>query len=168
MATATKQDLEARIAELEAQLASAQPAISNNVALVGMLRAVKPLQSDNPDAKFQVEAILTNNAQDKRGSETVNIDLPFDGIIASDNGDGPLATQLLELAQRRWVLVRVEGFWTPRGRVEYRNGYLKADGKQLRVRSLQVLKSAPVEANETVATPAEPFSQEPSSEAIPF
>ncbi len=166
MATAiTKSSLEARIAELEAQLAATPVANDNQVVLVGMLRAVKPLESKNPDAKFQATAILTNNSRELVNGGETRVDLPFDGIIASDNGNGPLATQLLEIARTtRWARVRVTGFWVRRGEIQLRNGYLNATGKQLRLQSIQVLNSEPADEPMLDAPLATPFAEGPTDE----
>lgn len=170
MATAmNKSELEARVAQLEAQLADTSDANPSQVVLVGMLRAVKPLESKNPDAKFQVTAILTNNSKELVNGGETRVDLPIDGIIASDNGNGPLASQLMEIARTtRWARVRVGGFWVRRGEIQIRNGYLNATGKQLRVQSLQVLNSEPSDEpiipDELIA----PYEAEPTDEAINF
>ena len=166
MATAiTKTDLEARIAELEAILATSSAANENQVALVGMLRAVKPLESKNPEAKFQVTAILTNNSRELVNGGETRVDLPFDGLIASDNGNGPLATQLMEIARTtRWARVRVTGFWVRRGEIQLRNGYLNATGKQLRLQAIQVLNSEPADEPVLDAPIVEPFADGPTSE----
>ena len=166
MATAiTKTDLEARIAELEAILATSSAANENQVALVGMLKAVKPLESKNPEAKFQVTAILTNNSRELVNGGETRVDLPFDGLIASDNGNGPLATQLMEIARTtRWARVRVTGFWVRRGEIQLRNGYLNATGKQLRLQAIQVLNSEPADEPVLDAPIVEPFADGPTSE----
>ena len=169
MATAiTKSDLEARIAELEAQLAATPVANDNQVVLVGMLRAVKPLESKNPE-KFQATAILTNNSRELVNGGETRVDLPFDGIIASDNGNGPLATQLLDIARStRWARVRVTGFWVRRGEIQLRNGYLNATGKQLRLQSIQVLNSEPADEPMLDVPLATPFAEGPTDEEPSF
>jgi hypothetical protein len=166
MATAiTKTDLEARIAELEAILATSSAANENQVVLVGMLRAVKPIESKNPEAKFQVTAILTNNARELINGQETRVDLPVDGLIASDNGNGPLATQLLDIARStRWARVRVTGFWVRRGEIELRNSYLNATGKQLRLQSISVLNSEPADQPALDAPIAAPFADGPTGE----
>lgn len=167
-ATNTKADLEARIAELESQLnaSNGDPRANDQVVLTGFLKTVKPLESSNPNAKFQVTAILTNSIRESVNGEEKRVNLPIDGIIASDNGNGPLASQLLELSQStRWARVRVAGFWVRRGEVQLRNGYLGAEAKQLRVQAITVLSAQ--ELDEAHA-PQQPFSTEPTSEEVPF
>jgi hypothetical protein len=163
-----KSELEARNAELEALLANSPDLKLDQVVLVGMLRAVKPLESQNPNAKFQVTAILTNNTRETINGNEQRVDLPIDGIIASDNGNGPLATQLLELARtNKWARVRVGGFWVRRGEIQIRNGYMSSTGKHLRVQSLQVLNAEPLDEPVLEAPVVEAFA-EPTSEEINF
>ena len=146
-ASADTSALELRIAELEA-------ALKPQAQITGFLRNVQDITSDRPGAKISATAILSNSDRQTVGGREVQVDLPVDGLIATDNGQ-PLASQLLELARvNKWTRVRIGGFWVSRGDVSIRGGYLKAAGKQLRVQSITVLGSAPAEQPTPVAAPA--------------
>lgn len=161
MAIATKADLEARIAELETQLAasSGDPKTAGMVRLVGMLKAVKDIS--RPDGgKFTISAILTNSTRDNRGGQEVNVDLPIDSIIATDNGV-PIATEIFSLANNtEWARVAISGYWTVYGEITRNDrGYPVAQRRQLRAQRIEVLNSAPLSAA--------PFA-EPTSEDVAF
>ena len=166
MAIATKADLEARIAELETQLAasSGDPKAAGMVRLVGMLKAVKDIS--RPDGKLTVSAILTNSTRDNRGGHEVNVDLPIDSIIATDNGV-PIATEILSIANNTdWARVAISGYWTVYGEItRNERGYPIAQRRQLRAQRIEVLNSAP---NGPEFKPEAPFSAEPTSEDVPF
>lgn len=168
MATATKADLEARIAELEQQLAasSGDPKATGMVRLVGMLKAVKDIS--RPDGgKFTVSAILTNSTRDNRGGKEVNVDLPIDAIIATDNGV-PIASEIYSIANNTdWARVAISGYWTIFGDVSRNDrGYPVAHRRQLRAQRIEVLNSQPI--GPEFARPEAPFSAEPTGEEVPF
>ena len=76
----------------------------------------------------------------------INIDLPVDNFIASDNGV-LLANELLELQAKysekgKWVKVAMKGFWVPSSSPQLINGYMKAQYKALRVKSFKVISSS--------------------------
>lgn len=167
MATATtKADLEARVAELEAQLAasSGDPKTAGMVRLVGMLKAVKDIS--RPDSgKLTVSAILTNSTRENRGGKEVNVDLPIDSIIATDNGV-PIASEILAIANNtEWARVAISGYWNIYGDITRNDrGYPVAHRRQLRAQRIEVLNHQPVGPefqNEA------PFA-EPTSEEVPF
>ena len=163
MATATtKANLEARIAELETQLAasSGDPKAAGMVRLVGMLKAVKDIS--RPDGKLTVCGMLTNSTRDNRGGQEVNVDLPIDSIIATDNGV-PIATEILSIANNtEWARVAISGYWTVYGEIT-RNGkgYPVAERRQLRAQRIEVLNSQPIGPKPQNEAPfAEPTSEE--------
>jgi len=166
MATATKADLEARIAELEEQLAASttDPRSAGMVRLVGMLKAVKDIS--RPDGKLTVCAILTNSTRDNRGGQEVNVDLPIDSIIATDNGV-PIATEILSIAgNTEWARVAISGYWTVYGEITRNDrGYPVANRRQLRAQRIEVLNSAPIGPEFKHEAP---FSAGPTSEEVPF
>lgn len=162
MAIATKASLEARIAELETQLAASNgdPKTAGMVRLVGMLKAVKDIS--RPDGKLTVCAILTNSTRDNRGGQEVNVDLPIDSIIATDNGV-PIATEIFSIANNtEWARVAISGYWTVYGEISRNDrGYPVAHRRQLRAQRIEVLNSAPLSsAPQTDAPFAEPTSEE--------
>lgn len=162
MATATKADLEARISELETQLAasSGDPKAAGMVRLVGMLKAVKDIS--RPDGKLTVSAILTNSTRDNRGGQEVNVDLPIDSIIATDNGV-PIATEILSIANNtEWARVAISGYWTVYGEISRNDrGYPVAHRRQLRAQRIEVLNSQPIGPEFQNEAPfAEPTSEE--------
>ena len=162
MAIATKADLEARIAELETQLAasSGDPKAAGMVRLVGMLKAVKDIS--RPDGKLTISAILTNSTRDNRGGQEVNVDLPIDSIIATDNGV-PIATEILSIANNTdWARVAISGYWTVYGEISRNDrGYPVAQRRQLRAQRIEVLNSAPIGPELQAEAPfAEPTSEE--------
>ncbi len=162
MAIATKADLEARIAELETQLAasSGDPKAAGMVRLVGMLKAVKDIS--RPDGKLTVSAILTNSTRDNRGGQEVNVDLPIDSIIATDNGV-PIATEILSIANNtEWARVAISGYWTVYGEItRNERGYPIAQRRQLRAQRVEVLNSQPIGPEFQNEAPfAEPTSEE--------
>ena len=162
MATATKADLEARISELETQLAasSGDPKAAGMVRLVGMLKAVKDIS--RPDGKLTVCAILTNSTRDNRGGQEVNVDLPIDSIIATDNGV-PIATEILSIANNtEWARVAISGYWTVYGEISRNDrGYPVAHRRQLRAQRIEVLNSQPIGPEFQNEAPfAEPTSEE--------
>jgi hypothetical protein len=172
----TKADLQARVEELEAILASAPATPSaasdgraDQVVLVGFLRGVSELPSERENAKFQVTGILTNSTKETINGQQARVDLPVDGFIASDNGNGPLATELLEIARTtKWARVALRGFWTRRGEIQLRGGYLHSTGKQLRVQAIEVLAVEPLaEPMPEPTAPAAPFA-EPTDEPVVF
>lgn len=166
MATATKANLEARIAELETQLAASttDPRAAGMVRLVGMLKAVKDISRF--DGKRTACAILTNSATERRGEQEIRVDLPVDSIIATDNGT-PIASEILDIAANTdWARVAISGYWTVYGEVtRNERGYPVAHRRQLRAQRIEVLNFAP--AGEAPA-PQAPFSCEPTSEEVPF
>jgi len=163
MANATKADLEARIAELEAQLSASSsttdPREAGMVRLVGMLKAVKDIS--RPDGKFTVCAILTNSTTDNRGGQEIRIDLPIDSIIATDNGVR-IASDIYAIAgNTEWARVAISGYWTVFGEVTRNDrGYPVAHRRQLRAQRIEVLNAKHVEVEA-------PFA-EPTSEEIAF
>lgn len=169
MAVATKADLEARIAELEEQLAASttDPRTAGMVRLVGMLKAVKDIS--RPDGKRTVCAILTNSTTDNRGGKEIKVDLPIDSIIATDNGV-PIASNIWAIAQgTEWARVAISGYWTVFGDVTRNDrGYPVAHRRQLRAQRIEVLNAQPFgEPAQPEEQPA-PFAAEPTSEEIPF
>lgn len=169
MTTATKADLLARVAELEAQLAAStqpDPRTAGMTRLVGLLKATKEITSNRPGAKRSACAILVNEARERTpDGREFGVDLPVDAIIATDNGS-PLASQLLELAEADWARVAVTGFWVPFGELT-RNarGYAVCERRQLRVTAIELLNRGDYQRQ--TEAPA-PFSAEPTSEALPF
>ena len=169
MATATKADLEARIAELESQLAAqpADPKAAGMTRLVGMLKAVKDIT--RPDGKRTVCAILTNSASERRGEQELRVDLPIDSIIATDNGV-PIASEILSVANNtEWARVAISGYWTTYGEIVRNDrGYPVCQRRQLRAQRIEVLNSAPA-AELPIAEPIdEPFGQDPTLDELPF
>jgi len=168
MANATKADLEARIAELEAQLAASSsttdPREAGMVRLVGMLKAVKNIS--RPDGKFTVCAILTNSTTDNRGGQETRIDLPFDSVIATDNGV-KIASDIFSISgNTEWARVAISGYWTVFGEVTRNDrGYPVAHRRQLRAQRIEVLNAKPIDA-EPAITPE--VMAEPTSEEIAF
>ena len=168
MATATtKADLLARVAELEAQLATStsDPRDANMTRLVGMLKAVKDIT--RPDStKRTVSAILVNSTNDRRNGTEIEVDLPFDSIIATDNGIA-IASDILALANNtRWARVAISGYWTTFGEITRNDrGYPVCHRRQLRAMKLEVLNYAPHAEPESFELP---FSAEPTSEEVPF
>lgn len=167
MATATKADLEARVAELEAQLAAStsDPRAAGMTRLVGMLKAVKVISRPDSD-RLAVSAILVNSTRDRQGEREITVDLPIDSIIATDNGT-PIANDILSVAgNTEWARVAISGYWTTFGEItRNQRGYPVCHRRQLRAQKIEVLNSAPI------AEPAPleaPFSAEPSSEEVPF
>lgn len=135
-----QQELSAKAAELKAY----------NVVITGLLKAVKELESTNPEGKPQVVGILSHNDRRNVNGTDMTVDLPPDGWIASNNGQ-PLADQLLTIARTtRWARVRLSGFWATQGESVLRGNYLKCDRKQLRVQAIEVLSSAPIEPQDEV------------------
>ena len=161
MANATKADLEARIAELEAQLTASttDPREAGMVRLVGMLKAVKDIS--RPDGKFTVCAILTNSTTDNRGGQETRIDLPIDSIIATDNGVR-IASDIYAIAgNTEWARVAISGYWTVFGEVTRNDrGYPVAHRRQLRAQRIEVLNAKHIEVEAPLA--------EPTSEETPF
>jgi hypothetical protein len=173
MATATKATLEARIAELEAQLAaptsSTDPREAGMVRLVGMLKAVKDIS--RPDGKFTVCAILTNSTTERRGSEEIRVDLPLDSIIATDNGVN-IASDIYAIAQNtEWARVAISGYWTVFGDISRNDrGYPVAHRRQLRAQKIEVLNARHIEVEASPEPEPQfeaPFT-EPTSEEVPF
>lgn len=167
MATVTKADLEARVAELEAQLAasSSDPRAAGMTRLVGMLKAVKDVSSVE-SGKLSVSALLTNSTRQLIRGREVTVDLPLDAIIATDNGS-PIASDILAIANNtEWARVAISGYWTSFGEItSNERGYPVARRRQLRAMRVEVLNSAPLEAAPQTELP---FSSEPTSEEVPF
>lgn len=169
VAAPQQQELDtASVAAPEQQTPEPQPQRADDrVYLVGFLKAVKEVVSDNPDAKYQVTAILTNSVKEKINGRENRVELPIDGIIASNNGK-LLASDLMDIARTtEWARVRIGGFWTTRGGVQIVNGYLKAAGRQLRVQSIEVLSSMPLESEPEPFVPEEP-TWDPSDDEPAF
>lgn len=177
MTTATKADLQARIQELEAQLA-VRPTVTtpDDIAgrdqrLVGLLKGVK--QINRQGNATAVAGLLVNQRKTRlRDGREIKVDLPVDSIIASDNNT-PLATQLLQIAAaNNWALVAVSGFWVPFGDiVRNERGYPIAQRRQLRVTHVEVLASEPADLYEEDLSlpPIQPRQPEPVAEdEIPF
>ena len=111
----------------------------DSVRIVGLLKNAKPVQSQNPQAKFQVTGFLGISTKDNFNDKKVNVDLPGDNFIASDNGQ-KTASEILELQGRyKWVKIAMTGFWVAGARTELVNGYCKSGRKQLRVQKYEVL-----------------------------
>lgn len=169
MATATKATLEARIAELEQQLAASvgDPKTAGMVRLVGMLKATKDISRNG--GKFTVCGILTNSTTDNRGGQGVRVDLPIDSFIATDNGVD-IATQIWDIAQQtEWARVAISGYWAVFGDVTTNDrGYPIAHRRQLRAQRVEVLNAKPF-GEERAITPevVQPYA-EPTAEEIPF
>jgi hypothetical protein len=167
MTAATKATLEARIAELETQLAASPDALPNDqIRLVGLLKGVKSIS--RPEAKLSVSAFLVNTSRELRGDQKLTVDLPIDSLIATDNGQ-PLASQLLDLAAHSvWARVAVTGFWTVFGDIiTNQRGYPVAQRRQLRITAIEVLSHQPIDADCAPQLPA-PYATEPTSDEIPF
>lgn len=163
VAITTKADLEARIQELETQLAAStsDPKEAGMVRLVGMLRGVKDIT--RPDGPIAACAILSNQTSVRRadGSE-VRVDLPIDSLICRDNGK-PLASEMLAIARStEWARVAVYGYWATFGEVtRNERGYAMCQRRQLRVMRIDVLNSKPLEQQEDLSMPEyDPTSQE--------
>lgn len=158
----TKADLEARIAELEQQLAAStsDPKEAGMVKLIGMLRGVKDIT--RPDSPTTACAILSNQTTVRRadGTET-RVDLPIDSLICRDNGK-PLATEMLGIARStEWARVAVYGYWTVFGDVtRNERGYPVAQRRQLRVMRLEVLNSKPLEDEDLSMPEYDPSNQD--------
>tara|TARA_B100001996_G_scaffold188791_1_gene144494 strand:- start:1568 stop:2002 length:435 start_codon:yes stop_codon:yes gene_type:complete len=111
----------------------------DSVRIVGLLKNAKTVQSQNPQAKFQVTGFLGVNTKDNFNDKKVDVDLPGDNFIASDNGQ-KLASEILELQGRyKWIKIAMTGFWVSGARTELVNGYCKSGRKQLRVQKYEVL-----------------------------
>ena len=165
MANATKATLEARIAELEQQLAaSVDDPRDSMVRLVGLLKRVQDIT--RPDGKFTVCAILTNSTTDTRGGQKIKVDLPIDSIIAIDNGV-KIASEIYSIAgNTEWARVAISGYWTVFGDITRNDrGYPVAHRRQLRAQRIEVLNAKPIDA-EPAITPE--VMAEPTSEEIPF
>jgi hypothetical protein len=162
MTTATKADLQARLAQLETQLAASA---NDQVRLVGLLKGVKDIS--RPGGKRTACAFLVTSSRELRDGQTLTVDLPIDSLIASDNGQ-PLASDLLALAANTaWARVAVTGFWTVFGDITTNErGYPIAQRRQLRVTGLTVLSAQPLDA--PAAPVAAPDFPEPSDSEIPF
>jgi len=161
MANATKAQLEARVAELEAQLTASttDPREGDMVRLVGLLKSVKDIS--RPDGKFTVCALLTNSTTDNRGGQKTRIDLPIDSIIATDNGVR-IASDIYAIAgNTEWARVAISGYWTVFGDVTRNDrGYPVAHRRQLRAQRIEVLNAKHIEVEAPLA--------EPTSEEIAF
>lgn len=166
MAIATKADLEARIAELEQQLAASvgDPKTAGMVRLVGMLKRVQDITRQ--DGKFTVSAILTNSTTDNRGGQEIKVDLPIDSIIATDNGV-KIASEIYAIAgNTEWARVAISGYWTTFGDItRNERGYPVAQRRQLRAQRIEVLNAKPLDV-EPAITPE--VMAEPTSEEIAF
>lgn len=166
MANATKADLEARIAELESQLASSSgdPRTAGMVRLVGMLKRVQDITRQ--DGKFTVSAILTNSTTDNRGGQEIKVDLPIDSIIATDNGV-KIASEIYAIAgNTEWARVAISGYWTTFGDItRNERGYPVAQRRQLRAQCIEVLNAKPLDV-EPAITPE--VMAEPTSDEIAF
>lgn len=163
----TKAELEARIADLEQQLAAtaSDPREAGMVRLVGMLKAVKNITRDG--GRTTACGILTNSAsvRTREGGE-IKVDLPIDGIIATDNGTD-IASQILRVAKsNEWARVAVHGYWTTFGEIGRNDrGYAVAQRRQLRVMRIEVLNSSP-RVEEDLSPP--PINHEALEEFLPF
>lgn len=161
MATATKEQLAARVEELEAQLAACRQE-ANMVSLVGLVKAIKPIPTRYEDAPLSVSGILVNTTTERIGESEIKVDLPVDGLYARDNESNLIASQLLDLANStRWARVRVSGYWkvvNPQGTGIIRDdrGYYKATRRELRVMRVEVLNAEWLEQDDTSLPPIAP------------
>jgi hypothetical protein len=146
LANLTKAQLEAQLAEAHRQLeeltaaqaqASAQALPVNSQRLVGLVKAIKPMDGQSDC----VTAILVNSTsayQRRDGSMAPAVELPFDCLIAN----GEMAQQLLDLDQHGWVRAIFTGYWRSRGAKAYKgtdgNTYYKGD-RVLEVLAIEVL-----------------------------
>lgn len=159
MAIATKEQLTARVQELEAQLAFARQE-ANMVSLIGLVKAIKQIPSRYADAPLAVSGILVNTTTERIGDHEIKVDLPVDGLYARDNESNLVASQLLDLANStRWARVRVSGYWkvvNPQGTGIVRDdrGYYKATRRELRVMRVEVLNAEWLEQAEQPAPAA--------------
>lgn len=156
MAIATKEQLTARVQELEAQLAFARQE-ANMVSLIGLVKAIKQIPSRYADAPLAVSGILVNTTTERIGGAEIKVDLPVDGLYARDNESNLVASQLLDLANStRWARVRVSGYWKAVQGPIVRDdrGYYKATRKELRVMRVEVLNAEWLEQTEQPAPAA--------------
>ena len=170
---ATKAQLLAQVAELEAQLAASaaqsDPRTASQVRLVGLLKAVKDITRQG--GRVTACGILVNGTDwaPAQGAPSVKVDLPVDGFIATDNG-ADIASQLLETAATyEWVRVALSGYWAPYGQPQVNErGYHQAGAKQLRVQRMEILSAGPERFQTPQQQQSLPFSAGPTSEEVPF
>jgi hypothetical protein len=143
-ATQTKAALEARIAELETQLAAStvDPKEAGMTKLVGLIKSIKDISRHDSD-RIVAGAILVNQTQVRINDRDERVDLPIDTLIAANNGK-PIASQLLELGRYEWARVAVSGYWTTYGEIgRNERGYRFAQRRQLRVMKVEILNLGP-------------------------
>lgn len=161
---ATKADLEARVAELESQLAAStsDPRAAGMTRLVGMLKAVKDIGAAD-SSKRSVSALLVNSTRQRLNGNEVNVDLPLDVIVATDNGTA-IASEIAAIAAgHEWARVAISGYWTTYGEISSNErGFPMAKRRQLRAQRIEVLNAAPLAAiPESDAPDLEPSSDVP-------
>lgn len=155
MAPATKAALEARIAELEAQLAAStsDPKEAGMTKLVGLIKAIKDISRPDSD-RIVASAMLVNQTTVRIGEAEHRVDLPVDMLIGANNGK-PIASQLLELGRYDWARVAVYGYWTTYGEIgRNERGYRFAQRRQLRVMRVEILNLGPARAQQQEINPA--------------
>ena len=118
----------------------------DDVVIVGLLKNTQEFIGQGENAKRQAKGFLSCSSSDTFNDQKINIDLPVDNFIASDNGV-LLANELLELQAKysekgKWVKVAMKGFWVPSSSPQLINGYMKAQYKALRVKSFKVISSS--------------------------
>ena len=146
---ASIKELQAKLDALQSQFDSLK---AHSACATGMLRNVQVRESDREDAAFQVTGMICQSDKTKINGQDAWVDLPPTNFIAS----AEVAQELLELSKRRWVRMTIRGFECSVGKTEVNaKGYLHATGKQLRVMAFDVIKAAPVEANEEVEAATE-------------
>lgn len=144
MPATTKAQLQARVAELEAQLtaSTSDPKADNMIRLVGLLKGVKEITRDG--GKRTVSCFLSNTTTILRDGDPFKVDLPIDSVIATDNGV-PIATDILSVwGSTEWARVAISGYWTSMGEVlRNERGFHFANRRQLRAQRIEVLSFAP-------------------------
>ena len=166
----TKAELELRIAELEQQLAASHgdPRKNGLACLTGLLKNIKVIS--RPEMKLSVSGFLSNTSQETTpDGDRYKVDLPIDGIIATDNGQ-PIASQLLEISQQYdWAVVAVYGRWVPMGTISVnQRGFHYAQRRQLRAQFVEVLHApGPLPAAQSPVQQEQPFG-EPTLDPIAF
>ncbi len=120
--------------------------IDDDVVIVGLLKNTQEWIGQGENAKRQAKGFLSCSSTDTFNDQKINIDLPVDNFIASDNGV-PLAQELLDLQAKhsekgQWVKVALKGFWVPSSNPQLMGGYMKAQYKALRVKSYKIIRSS--------------------------
>jgi len=131
-----------KVAPTPSNAKSDQP--DDSVRIVGLLKNTKQIESSNPNAKFQVTGFLGVSTKENFNDTKINVDLPADNFIASDNGQ-KLATEILEIqAKFKWVKIAMTGFWVTGDKTELKGNFHKCYRRQLRVQKYEVLREGPV------------------------